>query len=77
MEKLSFNSLYILRDVLIILFNFLSAIFTPAITEQPSVHNLSAPKGEFSEPSSPVSSGYELDPGFIAMVLKRPFSGKN
>ena len=76
MEKLSFKNLSILRDVFTILFNFLSAIFTPAITEQPSVHNLSAPKGEFSEPSSTSSPSYELDPSFIAMVRKRPVSGE-
>ena len=70
MEKLSFKSLSILRDVFTILFNFLSAIYTPATTEQTSIHNLSAPKGEFSEPSSPASSSYELDPGFISMVRK-------
>ena len=76
MEKLSFKSLSIRRDVLTILFNFLSAIFPPAITEQPSIHNLFAPKGEFPEPSSPTSSCYELDPGFIEMIRKQPFSGK-
>ena len=48
----------------------------PATTEQPSIHNLSAPKGEFSEPSSPTLSSYELDLGFIAMVWKQPFSGE-
>ena len=31
--------------------------------------------GEFSEPLPSSSSSYELDPGFIAMVRKRPFSG--
>ena len=76
MEKLSFKILSILRDVFTILFNFLSAIFTHATTEQTSIHNLSAPKDEFSEPSSPASSGYELDPGFVAMVRKWPFSRK-
>ena len=44
--------------------------------EQPSIHNLSAPTVEFSEPWSPFSSSYELDPGFIAMVRKWPFSGE-
>jgi hypothetical protein len=76
MEKLSFKSRFILRGVFTVLFNFLSAIFTPTTVEQPYIHNLSTPKGEFSEPSSPASSGYELDPSFIAMVRKRPFSGK-
>ena len=55
---------------------FLLYIFTPVITEQPSIHNHSALKGEFSEPSSPSSSNHELDPDFIAMVWKRPFSGE-
>ena len=32
--------------------------------------------GEFSKPSPSFSSSYELDPGFIAMVRKRPFSGE-
>ena len=76
MEKKSFKSLSILRDVFTTLFNFPSAIFTPATTEQPSIHNLSAPKGKFSEPSSPASFGYELEPGFIAIVQKQPFSGE-
>ena len=44
--------------------------------EQPSIHDLSAPMVEFFEPSSPSSSNYELDPSFIAMVWKRPFSGE-
>ena len=57
-------------------FLFFSAIFTPAIVEQSSIHDLSAPKGEFSEPSSTSSPSYELDPSFIAMVWKRPFSGE-
>ena len=32
--------------------------------------------GEFFEPSPSSSSNHELDPGFIAMVQKRPFSGE-
>ena len=32
--------------------------------------------GEFFEPSPSSSSNHELDPGFIAMVRKRPFSGE-
>ena len=76
MEKLSIKSLSILRDVFTILFNFLSGIFTPNITEESSTHDRSAPKVEFSVPSSPSSSNYELDPSFIAMVWKRPFSGE-
>jgi hypothetical protein len=70
MEKLFFKSFSILWDVFTILFYFLSAIFTPAITEQPSIHNPSAPKGELSKPSPPSSSSYELDPSFIATVRK-------
>ena len=31
--------------------------------------------GEFFEPSPSSSSNHELDPGFKAMVRKRPFSG--
>ena len=76
MEKLSFESFSILWDVFTILFNFLSGIFTPNITEESSTHDRSAPKVEFSVPSSPSSSNYELDPSFIAMVWKRPFSGE-
>jgi hypothetical protein len=39
---------------------------------------LSASKGEFLEPPSKpkISSGYELCPGFIAMVRAQPFSGQ-
>ena len=43
--------------------------------EQPSIHDPPAPMGEFSEPSPPSSSSYELDPSFVAMVRKWPFSG--
>ena len=47
--------------------------------EQPSIQQLSAPKGEFLEPpqsSKPnIASGYELRPGFIAMVQEQTFSG--
>ena len=32
--------------------------------------------GEFFESSPYSSSNHELDPGFIAMVQKRPFSGE-
>ena len=44
--------------------------------EQPSFPQLSTPMGEFPEPLPPSSSIHELDPGFIAMVRKRPFSGE-
>ena len=43
--------------------------------EQPPIHDPPAPMGEFSEPSPPFSSSYELDPNFVAMVRKWPFSG--
>ena len=44
-----------------------------------SIHQLSAPSGEFLEPpqsSKPIiASSFELRPGFIAMVREQPFSG--
>jgi hypothetical protein len=47
--------------------------------EHQSIHQLSAPKGEFLEPpqsSKPIiASGCELHPGFIAMVQEHTFSG--
>jgi hypothetical protein len=47
--------------------------------EQPSIHQLSAPKGEFFEPpqssKSITPSSYEFCPSFIAMVRKQTFSG--
>ena len=47
--------------------------------EQPSIQNLSTPKGEFIEPpqsSKPIiASSYELRPGFIAMVQEQAFLG--
>jgi hypothetical protein len=47
--------------------------------EQPSIQQLSAPKGEFCEPtpsSYPIlSSSYELSPGYIAIVHDHSFSG--
>ena len=46
--------------------------------EQPTIQNLSAPKGEFIEPpqsSKPIiASSYELRLGFIAMVREQAFS---
>ena len=42
--------------------------------EQLSFPQLSTPMGEFSEPSPSSSSNHELDPCFIAMVRKWPFS---
>ena len=45
--------------------------------EQPTIQNLSAPKGEFIEPpqsSKPIiASSCELCPGFIAMVREQTF----
>ena len=47
--------------------------------EQPTIQNLSTPKGEFIEPpqsSKPIiASSYELCPGFIAMVREQAFLG--
>jgi hypothetical protein len=47
--------------------------------EHKSVHQLSAPKGEFLEPpqsSKPITaSSYELRPGFIAMIQEQAFLG--
>ena len=47
--------------------------------EQPTILNLSAPKGEFIEPpqsSKPtIASSYELCPSFIAMVREQAFLG--
>ena len=44
-----------------------------------SIHQFSAPKGEFLKPpksSKPITaSGFELHPGFIAMVREQSFSG--
>ena len=46
--------------------------------ENLSIQNLSAPKGEFLEPSQsskPITaSSFELRPGFIAMVREQTFS---
>ena len=43
--------------------------------EQLSFPQLSTLRAEFSDPSSSSSSSYELDPDFIAMIQKWPFSG--
>ena len=47
--------------------------------EQPTISNLSAPKGELVEPlrsAKPIiASSYELRPGFIAMVREQAFTG--
>jgi hypothetical protein len=41
--------------------------------EKPSIHGLSTPSNEFTDPST--STLNELHPMFIAMVRNRPFSG--
>jgi hypothetical protein len=47
--------------------------------KQLSIQQLATSKGEFYEPSQSskqiLSSGYELHPGFIAMIRNQPFSG--
>ena len=47
--------------------------------EQPTIHNLSAPKDELikiPQSSKPITaSSYELRPGLIAMVQDQAFSG--
>ena len=44
--------------------------------KQTPTPNLSTSKGEFLRPLwKPISSGYELHPGIIAMVRAQPFSG--
>jgi hypothetical protein len=62
----------------VVLVSFFFSLFlpqTPLPMEQLSFPQLSTPMGEFSEPSPSSSSNHELDPGFIAMVHKRLFSG--
>ena len=47
--------------------------------ELQTIQNLSAPRGKFCEPppsAKPIlTPGYELHPGFIAMVREQSFSG--
>lgn len=47
--------------------------------EQPTIQNLSAPRADLCEPScssKPIlSDGYEISPGFIAMIREQTFSG--
>ena len=47
--------------------------------EQPTIQNLSTPKGEFIEPPQSskliIASSYELFPGFIAMVQEQAILG--
>ena len=47
----------------------------PLSMEKPSYHSLSASRGEFNEPPSSSTSGYEPCPDLIAMVQEFPFSG--
>ena len=47
--------------------------------EQPTIQNLSAPKGEFIEPPQSlkptIASSYKLRPSFVAMVREQAFLG--
>ena len=47
--------------------------------EQPTIQNLSAPPADLCEPScssEPIlSDGYEIGPGFIAVIREQTFSG--
>jgi len=55
------------------------SLFYPFSMDSLSIHEFSAPKGEFLEPpqsSKPITaSSFELRPGFIAMVREQSFSG--
>ena len=63
-------------SVVLVSFSFSFLLSLPPLPlEQLSISQLSTLMGEFSEPLPSSSSSYELDPGFIAMVRKRPFSG--
>ncbi len=46
--------------------------------EQPTIQNLSAPRADLCEPSCSskptLSDGYEIGPGFIAMIREQTFS---
>ena len=54
---------------------------TPLSMEQLSLQQLSSPKSEFYEPASPADpilfTRYELSSGFIALVQKNSFSGRD
>jgi hypothetical protein len=60
-------------------FFYLFFSFYPYTMDTLSIHQFSAPWDEFLEPpksSKPITdSGFELRPGFIAMVWEQPFSG--
>jgi hypothetical protein len=62
-----------------IFYFILSFLFIFSPMEQPTIENLSTPKGELIElpqSSKPIiASSYELHPGFIAMVQNQAFSG--
>ena len=63
-------------SVVLVSFSFSFLLPQPPLPmEQLSFPQLSTPMGEFSELLPSSSSSYELDPGFIAMVRKWPFSG--
>ena len=64
-------------SVVLVYFSFSFLLPLPPLPlEQLSIPQLSAPMGEFYEPSPSSSSNHELDPCFIAMVRKRPFLGE-
>ena len=64
-------------SVVLVSFSFSFLLPQPPLPmEQLSFPQLSTPRGEFSEPSPPSYSSYELGPVFIAMVRKRLFSGE-
>ena len=64
-------------SVVLVSFSFSFLLPLPLLPmEQLSFPQLSTPMGEFSEPLPSSSSNHELDPGFIAMVRNRPFSGE-
>ena len=67
---------YLRTQFVVVSFSFSLILPLPPLPmEQPSFPQLSTLRGEFSEPSPTSSSSYELDPGFLAMVQKRLFSG--
>jgi hypothetical protein len=67
----------------VILVSFFSLILPqpPLSMEQLSLQQLSSPKSEFYEPSSStdpiLSTSYELSSGFIALVQKKSFLGRD
>ena len=62
-------------SVVLVSFSFSFLLPPPPLPmKQLSFPQLSTLMGEFPEPSPSSTSSYELDPGFIAMVRKSPFS---